>query len=73
MGLSLAHRMASSSFHAPRKAILTKEQLEAFQESETHATVVEYIKTLNESVVGVKLGDDCPASTVRWHLSVIYV
>lgn len=56
--------MAASSYHAPRKVILTKENLEAFQESKTHAYVVDYIKTLNDSTLGVKLLDDCPASPV---------
>lgn len=56
--------MASSSYYIPRKAILTKENLEAFQASETHADIVNYIKTLNESILGVKLSDDCPVSPV---------
>ncbi|KAF8578827.1 Phosphotyrosyl phosphatase activator [Ramaria rubella] len=55
--------MASSSYNVPRKAILTKEQLESFQDSETHGNIVNYIKILNESVVGVKLGDECTASS----------
>ena len=49
----------------PRKVILTKENIEAFQQSETHTTIVSYINTLNECVVGVKLTDDVPISTVR--------
>ena len=58
----------SSSEHAyfpPRKVILTKENLEAFQQSQTHETIVSYITSLNESVVGVKLTDDIPVSSVR--------
>ncbi len=52
-------------YFPPRKVILTKENLEAFQQSETHATIVSYINTLNECVVGVKLTDDVPVSIVR--------
>ena len=48
----------------PRKCILTKEQMEAFQASKTHADVVSYIETLNNSVIGVKLTDECSASEV---------
>lgn len=53
-----------ASYHVPRKAILTKENLEAFQASETYASIVDYVKTLNESILGVKLSDDCPVSPV---------
>lgn len=49
----------------PRKLILTKENLEAFQASKTHETIVSYIITLNECVVGVKLTDDLSLSPVR--------
>ncbi|KAH9927906.1 Phosphotyrosyl phosphatase activator [Epithele typhae] len=49
-------------YFPPRKLILTKENLEAFQQSETHQTIVSYITALNESVVGVKLTDDIPIS-----------
>ena len=52
-------------YFLPRKVILTKENLEAFQQSKTHETIVSYVTTLNESVVGVKLTDDVPVSTVR--------
>ena len=52
-------------FTAPRKAILTKEQLEHFQASQTHRDIVAYIQTLNEAVVGVKLTDEVPISPVR--------
>jgi len=54
----------SSPYHSPRKGILTKEHLEAFQTSETHETIVNYIQKLNEGVVGVKLTDDCEISPV---------
>ncbi|KAI8989105.1 hypothetical protein BD414DRAFT_460529 [Trametes punicea] len=49
-------------FYPPRKLILTKEHLEAFQQSKTHETIVSYITTLNECVVGVKLTDECAVS-----------
>ncbi|PPQ69047.1 hypothetical protein CVT26_003756, partial [Gymnopilus dilepis] len=52
----------SSSFQVPRKAILSKEQLEYFQQSQTHKDIVSYIETLNEAVVGVKLTDECSSS-----------
>lgn len=52
-------------FTVPRKVILTKEQLEHFQASQTHQDIVAYIQTLNEAVVGAKLTDDCPESPVR--------
>ncbi|KAF8523704.1 Phosphotyrosyl phosphatase activator [Hysterangium stoloniferum] len=51
-----------STYHVPRKGILTKEHLEAFQNSQTHEDIINYIKTLNENVVGVKLGDECTTS-----------
>ncbi len=52
------------SYQVPRKAILSKDQLQAFQESKTHKDVISYIEKLNESVVGVKLTDACEASDV---------
>ena len=54
------------SFKAPRKRILSKEQLDAFQFSETYQTVISYIETLNEAVVGVKSTDSCSESEVRF-------
>ncbi|KAH8112782.1 Phosphotyrosyl phosphatase activator [Phellopilus nigrolimitatus] len=50
------------SYVSPRKRILTKEQMEAFQTSKTHQEIISYIETLNESVVGVKLTDECTMS-----------
>lgn len=52
------------SYKPPRKAILTKEQLQYFQESQTHKDIVAYIEILNESVVGSKLTDECSMSKV---------
>jgi len=52
------------SYETLHKAILTKEQLQYFQESQTQQEIVSYIETLNVSVVGVKLTDDCSSSNV---------
>ncbi|KAF8965796.1 hypothetical protein BDZ97DRAFT_1811064 [Flammula alnicola] len=49
-------------YQVPRKAILTKEQLQYFQESKTHKDIVSYIKTLNNAVIGTKLTDECSTS-----------
>ena len=51
-------------FQAPRKAILSKEQLEYFQKSKTHDDIVSHIETLNNAVVGSKLTDECSQSNV---------
>ncbi|PPQ68465.1 hypothetical protein CVT24_005562 [Panaeolus cyanescens] len=50
------------TYQTLRKTILSKEQLEAFQESQTHHDIVNYIETLNDAVVGVKLTDNCSQS-----------
>ncbi|KAJ3532288.1 hypothetical protein NMY22_g7804 [Coprinellus aureogranulatus] len=47
----------TSNFQTPTKRILTPEQLAAFQQSPTHAEIVEFIDELNEAVKGVKLRD----------------
>ncbi|TDL27926.1 Phosphotyrosyl phosphatase activator [Rickenella mellea] len=61
-----------SAYLVPRKLILTKEQLTAFQDSRTHKEVVSYIETLNGAVVGVKLTDPCEESqSVRAIISVL--
>lgn len=52
------------TYQVPRKAILSKEQLQYFQESKTHQDIVQYIETLNNAVVGSKLTDDCSTSKV---------
>lgn len=53
-----------ASFSTPRKYILSKEQLEAFQASNTHNEIISYIESLNDSVIGVKLSDECTESPV---------
>ena len=57
---------AMPTFQKPRKAILTKEQLAQFQASQCHKDIVSYIESLNASVTGVKLSDECPQSPVSW-------
>ena len=54
-----------TSFRPLQKAILSKEQLEAFQASSTYASITTYLEALNNSVVGVKLTDELAASQVR--------
>lgn len=54
-----------TSFRPLQKAILTKEQLEAFQASNTYTSITSYVETLNNAVVGVKLTDECAESQVR--------
>ncbi|KAI0298346.1 Phosphotyrosyl phosphatase activator [Multifurca ochricompacta] len=51
-----------TSFRPLQKAILTKEQLVAFQSSRTYEIITSYIETLNGAVVGVKLTDECTQS-----------
>jgi len=54
------------TFEKPRKAILTKEHLAQFQASQCHKDIVSYIESLNASVTGVKLSDECPQSPVSY-------
>ena len=53
----------------PRKAILSQEQLVQFQGSQCHKDIVSYIESLNASVTGVKLSDECPQSPVSGIIS----
>ncbi|KAG2006807.1 serine/threonine-protein phosphatase 2A activator 1, variant 2 [Coprinopsis cinerea AmutBmut pab1-1] len=46
-----------NQFHPPAKRILIPDQLTAFQNSQTHADIVEFITRLNKSVKGAKLSD----------------
>lgn len=55
---------APRSFEPPTKEILTPQQLEQFQQSQTHSQILAYIQRLNEAVVGVKLQDPCTESDV---------
>lgn len=54
-----------ASFRPLQKAILTKEQLEAFQASNTYASITSYVEALNNAIVGVKLTDEIAVSQVR--------
>jgi hypothetical protein len=54
-----------TSFRPLEKAILSKEQLDAFRSSKTYVKVTSYIETLNNAVVGSKLTDECAQSQVR--------
>lgn len=45
------------SFQPPRKCILSSEQLNAFQSSQTYNQIVSFIDSLNEAVTAVKLND----------------
>jgi len=51
-------------YYTPTKEILTKSQLEQFQQSATHSQLLAFIERLNEAVVGVKLRDPCEESEV---------
>lgn len=54
------------SYRVPTKAILSPAQLEAFQSSSTHQEILSYIELLNQSVIGVKLGEECKESNVSY-------
>jgi serine/threonine-protein phosphatase 2A activator len=54
-----------TTFRALEKGILSKEQLSAFQSSNTYAKITSYIEVLNSAVVGCKLTDACAQSQVR--------
>lgn len=54
-----------TTFRAPEKAILSKEQLSAFPSSNTYAKITSYLEVLNSAVVGCKLTDECSQSQVR--------
>jgi len=60
------------TFEIPTKHILSSDQLEDFQNSQTHANIVTFIEQLNESIIHVKLTDNVE-TTVRladFHLGV---
>jgi hypothetical protein len=56
----------NQAFVAPRKEILTKEDLELFHASPTYANLFEFLEALNESVVGVVSTADCYQSDVGY-------
>jgi hypothetical protein len=55
------------SFKVPTKRILSNDQLEDFQASQTHADIVSFIEQLNASVINVKLSE-VVETTVRMRL-----
>lgn len=52
------------TFKIPTKHILSSDQLEDFQGSQTHVNIVTFVEQLNDSVINVKLTDNVEA-TVR--------
>ena len=62
--LSTLNQLYTMSYQVPRKAILSKEQLQYFQESQTHKDIVSYIETMNDAVIGSRLTDECSTSPV---------
>ncbi|KIY68319.1 Phosphotyrosyl phosphatase activator [Cylindrobasidium torrendii FP15055 ss-10] len=46
----------------PTKRILSQEQLDAFQNTETYQAVISFIEQLNAAIVGSKLADTCEIS-----------
>jgi serine/threonine-protein phosphatase 2A activator len=48
----------------PTKRIVSKAHLDAWLSSSTHSDVVQFISDLNESIVGIKLGDTVAESDV---------
>lgn len=53
---------AGPSTSLPRKRILSKQHLEAFQASQTHSDVIGFIEELNASIIGLKLSQAGPSS-----------
>jgi serine/threonine-protein phosphatase 2A activator len=66
--LAASSTVASSSYTPPIKYILSPAHLAAFQRSNTHAEILEFVDELNESVVGVRLQDAGDGSEVRRHV-----
>ncbi|CAG8578237.1 9939_t:CDS:2 [Ambispora gerdemannii] len=54
----------SSSFTVPKRKILTKEDLQRFQESSAFQEYFAFIERLNESIKSLKLSTDCVVSQV---------
>ena len=80
LGLGLASTLSNTTMttttttiplQVPKKEILLPDQLTWFQTSEAHKAVVSYIEVLNNSVIGVKLTDECSKSPVRTHIHMI--
>ncbi|KAG6380445.1 Phosphotyrosyl phosphatase activator [Boletus reticuloceps] len=59
------------SFKVPTKHILSRSQLEDFQNSQTHADIVTFIEQLNESVIDVKLAADVDVTRIAPILNIL--
>ncbi|KAI0027841.1 Phosphotyrosyl phosphatase activator [Vararia minispora EC-137] len=53
---------STGPFRRPAKALLTREQLDAFPGTRTYGALMGYIETLNAAVRGVRLSDPCEQS-----------
>ncbi|VDB86473.1 unnamed protein product [Peniophora sp. CBMAI 1063] len=60
--MTVAASTMPTAYRTPTKAILSKEQLAAFESTPTHTAILTYIETLNSAVVNVKLTADCSQS-----------
>ncbi|CAG8558933.1 2904_t:CDS:2 [Dentiscutata erythropus] len=54
---------ASSTFRIPKRQILTKDDLDKFQESQAYEEYTSFIMRLNDSVKGLKLTTECIVSS----------
>lgn len=52
------------SFTVPQKRILTKEDLEEFQTSDSYTEFIGFVERLNESVKGLKIDSELKVSKV---------
>ncbi|RHZ72688.1 hypothetical protein Glove_241g58 [Diversispora epigaea] len=55
---------STTNFVIPKREILTKEDLERFQESQSYSDFFSFIERLNESVKGQKLSTECVLSLI---------
>ena len=51
-------------YQKPTKRILTNDHVKIFNESSTYDDLINFITTLNDSIVGVKLSDQIVESNV---------
>jgi serine/threonine-protein phosphatase 2A activator len=54
----------TKSITQPRKLIISNAHLQAFIDSVTHAEVVDFIESLNQSIIGLPLDHPLPPSDV---------
>lgn len=62
---SSGHSHDETEYITPYKAILSPADLEAWKQSATHQSIMDYISQLNTSIVGRKLTDAVPESQVN--------